>query len=363
MSNYSSFERGAYPVGVLSSEITYQNNERTIPIECWYPAQKKYLGNDLDKKTQDKYSMSPGFPESPQTAVRDADAEDKTFPLIIFSHGFAGHRRQTTHLCCHLASHGYIVVAPDHVGNTLLDIMGLATKMQKEGFKNMASTFTAFKDNRPLDASECINETLAGKLGVKADVNRIGICGHSFGGWTSLATALNDERIKAIVPLAPAGGKSENSIAKGIEGSIDFSLGDIKFTKPTPCLYLVADKDTLLPLDSMYELYARTPEPKRMLILENADHFHFCDNVEFIHDAMINMGSGLFGEDNNTGVLSKMLKSTELCSGNDAYAFIQAATLAHMDAHVCNNKDAQSFLENTLMKALSQKNIKVSEAS
>lgn len=363
MNNYSSFERGPYAVGVKSSDLTFQNGTRTIPVECWYPAQDSYLGKDLDPNTQDKYNMAPAFPASPQTAVRDAEAQNKIFPLIIFSHGFAGHRRQTTHLCCHLASHGYVVVAPDHVGNTLIDIMGLALKMQKDGFKNMGDTFASFKNNRPLDAIECINQTLAGKFGVKADENRIGICGHSFGGWTSLATALKDERIKAIVPLAPAGGQSKNSIVNGIEASIDFSLGEIKFSKPVPCLYLVADQDTLLPLDSMYDLYQKTPTPKRMLILKDSDHFHFCDNVEFIHDAMINMGSGLFGEDNNTGVLSKMKKSAELCSGENAYAFIQAATLAHMDAHVGNNSSALKFLEHSLLQALQEKNISVSEAS
>jgi hypothetical protein len=76
---------------------------------------------------------------------------------------------------------------------------------------------------------------------------------------------------------------------------------------------------------------------------------------------MINMGSGLFGEDNNSGVLSKMKKSAELCSGENAYAFIQAATLAHMDAHVCNNPSALSFLNNSLLKVLQEKNIPVSE--
>ena len=29
---------------------------------------------------------------------------------MAFSHGFGGHRRQTTHFCIHLASHGYVVV-------------------------------------------------------------------------------------------------------------------------------------------------------------------------------------------------------------------------------------------------------------
>ena len=357
MNKYSPFERGPHPVGVKSSEINYQNGARTIPLEYWYPALDSYAGKDLDAAQQDKYAMAPGFPESPQSAVRDAEAKDMSFPLIIFSHGFAGHRRQTTHLCCHLASHGYIVVAPDHIGNTLMDIMALAGQMQKKGLASMGDIFKGFTENRPKDASQCINEALSGNLNVNVDPEKIGICGHSFGGWTSLATTIKDARISAMVPLAPAGGQSRQSIANGF----DFSLGEMNFTKPVPCLYLVADQDTLLPLDSMQDLYQKTPEPKRMIILEDSDHFHFCDNVEFIHDMMTKMGSGLFGGNNQSGVLSKMKKSAELCSGKDAYAFVQAATLAHMDAHVRKHAQAQDFLEKELLDSLKNKNIRVQE--
>lgn len=359
MSTYDPYQRGPHAVGVKSTDIKHKNQERTIPVEIWYPASDSFIGQDLSKETQDNYTMAPGFPDSPQSAVRDAKAKTETFPLIVFSHGFAGHRRQTTHLCCHLASHGYVVIAPDHVGNTLMDIMSLAGKMQEKGFSNIKDLIKAFKDNRPKDSILCIDEMLVGSFDLTIDPESIGICGHSFGGWTSLASAIKDSRIKAIVPLAPAGGKSGQAISNGV----DFSMGKIHFQHEVPCLYLVADKDTLLPLDSMQDLYQQTPQPKRMLILENSDHFHFCDNVEFIHDAMVKMGSALFGGNNDTGVLSKMEPSEKLCSGADAYAFIQACTLAHMDSYVRNNKEAQEFSEHKLLASLTEKNIHVTEYS
>jgi len=34
---------------------------------------------------------------------------------------FGGHRRQSTFFCTHLASHGYVVAAADHTGNTTLE--------------------------------------------------------------------------------------------------------------------------------------------------------------------------------------------------------------------------------------------------
>ena len=68
----------------------------------------------------------PLAPEVSQCATRDAQARSGPHPLIVFSHGFGGERRQTTHLCTHWASHGYAVVAMDHVGNTAMDMIGAA---------------------------------------------------------------------------------------------------------------------------------------------------------------------------------------------------------------------------------------------
>ena len=43
------------------------------------------------------------------------------WPIALFSHTSAGHRRQSSFLCRHLASHGYVVAAVDHTGNTARD--------------------------------------------------------------------------------------------------------------------------------------------------------------------------------------------------------------------------------------------------
>ena len=51
---------------------------------------------------------------------------------------------------------------------------------------------------------------LAGASDLDIDEDRIGMSGHSFGGWTTLKTVEKDTRIKAIVPLAPAGGGEVN---------------------------------------------------------------------------------------------------------------------------------------------------------
>lgn len=48
---------------------------------------------------------------------------NKTFPLIVYSHGNNGSRYIDSVYTGALASQGYIVVAPDHPGNTALDLL------------------------------------------------------------------------------------------------------------------------------------------------------------------------------------------------------------------------------------------------
>jgi predicted dienelactone hydrolase len=120
---YNPFQRGTHTVGTRSFDWTDDQRARTLPVDIWYPTTLGFSGQDLTEATQDHYSVMPGMPEVTQTAVRDADAEQGSWPLIIFSHGFGGERRQSTFLYTHLASHGFVVAAMDHVGNTTMDML------------------------------------------------------------------------------------------------------------------------------------------------------------------------------------------------------------------------------------------------
>src|SRR5688500_6945157 len=104
--------------------------DRGLTAEVWYPAAAEHAGADLDPARRDRYLLAPGYPEVWQAAIRDAAPVGGTFPFVVFSHGFAGHRRQSTFFCTHLASHGYAVASVDHAGNTFMD---LAMQMGRAG--------------------------------------------------------------------------------------------------------------------------------------------------------------------------------------------------------------------------------------
>src|SRR5262249_6011106 len=150
------------------------------------------------------------FPPVPQEAVRDATPRPGVRPLVVFSHGYGGHRRQSTFLCTHVASHGYLVAACDHTGNTVFDVAQQAiTARSGRALQGFGDTLRTFAAARPADVGALLDrllDGLAGDLGRLVDRDRIGMSGHSFGGWTTLVVTAQDRRIRAALPLAPAGG-------------------------------------------------------------------------------------------------------------------------------------------------------------
>jgi len=244
----------------------------------------------------------------------------------------------------------------DHVGNTTADMLsGDSAAGDNEVMRR-------FVESRPDDACFVIDQLLDGAAGLDVSAAQIGMSGHSFGGWTALKTVEIDDRIKALVPLAPGGGHSDMS--GDADGTMEKSL-TFNWSRPVPTLYLVGELDSILPLDGMQDLYNRNPDPKTMVVLRNADHFHFNDNIEQTHDgfkmimAMSNAGADEEGEQAMNAMLEKMKPSADLCPGEHAYMLINGLGLAHFDAHLRRNEGASTLLESDLVALMGQKGINV----
>lgn len=353
---YDPFSRGPHAVGVRTVETHDAARSRSLPVEVWYPAAPAHAGQDLAEATMDHYDLLPGFPPSKQTAVRDAAVATGRFPAVVFSHGFGGHRRQSTFLCTHLASHGYVVAAMDHTGNTMIDMAQMTLQvMMGEPMPEPGPMVAELIALRPADATFVLDRLLAGDLGVAAsqlDADRVGMSGHSFGGWTTLMVAGRDRRVKAALPLAPAGGRSPLPGA-ALGAALDFAWG-----RDVPTLYLVADRDSLLPLDGMHELLARTEGSRRMAVLANADHMHFCDQVEAVHEMFRTMvPPGPFQE-----IAQALPPASALAPGTHAYDFNRGLGLAHMDAVLRGDEGAAALLAGDLAAVFADRGIRVSVA-
>jgi predicted dienelactone hydrolase len=178
------------------------------------------------------------------------------------------------------------------------------------------------------------------------DPDRVGIVGHSFGGWTALSLPEVDPRIRAVVALAPGG--SANPPPGILRAPLAF-----RWLHQVPTLYLVADRDTATPLSGMYELYGKTPSPHRMVILHRADHQHFADDVEHEHEALRAMS--LPGD--AAWLPKTMPPMTELCPGAQAHLLVRGLTLSHFDATLHQHEPAQHLLGGDIAAELAARGV------
>ena len=345
--SYDPFVRGPYPVGVHTIHAQDTERARSFPCEIWYPAAAQHAGQDLSAATQDTFSVPSRDTPLRQAAVRDAAALPGTCPLIVFSHHSGGHRRAATFLHTHLASHGYVVAALDHSEMVAPEL----ARPSEETAEQLAVRMEAMIASRVPDIRFLLDRLLDGAAGdseIRLNAAQIGIVGHSFGGWTALATPEVDERIRAVVALAPAGN------SKPLPGVIPVKL-TFDWGRDVPTLYLVAEEDVPLPLEGMYELFDRTRSTRHMVILRRADHLHFMDDVEHEHETVRAMT--LPGE---AAWMPKAMKPiAELCSGDQANLFVRGLTLCHLDATLRGRAEAQRFLRGDIESELAARGVEV----
>ncbi len=129
------------------------------------------------------------FPEGASSAL----------PLIVYSHGFGGHHKESRHLAEYLASNGYVVAAVDFPLSSLrspVDVPQLLDVVNQPG------DVTAV-----IDKLLSLNSDPNSVMHQRIDVANIGAMGLSLGGLTTALVAyhpdLRDSRIKAVAMLAP----------------------------------------------------------------------------------------------------------------------------------------------------------------
>ena len=332
---YNPFERGSHRVGVSSTTVAV-SPERSVDIEVWYPACGR------DRGDWDQYAVFPGMPGGRQRASRDASWAEGRFPALIFSHGFGSHRRQSSFLCSHLASHGYVVASPDHKGNTVFDVMNFAigrVRLSKTDKVKYARDLLRY---RPKDV-RAVLDWLEAEYAGSVDTEHAGVFGHSFGGWTALRAVAKDSRFCATVPLAPAGGRNGVSDARLYE--------TLSFDWDARVLLLALEEDSVLPLEGMHDLYNSLRGPKQLVVLNAADHFHFCDGAEQIHQLFRALPA-------MPGVpLAKPMPPwRRMCPAKHGTDVAKLA-LAHFDAHLKSDGKAGEFLSDGLFAALAERGV------
>jgi len=270
---------GPFPVGVrtytfvVPGVFNEDGSPRTLVTEVWYPTVES--AREGQKDAIDLVAMAPDWckpsfgdaviPPLEIDAYRDAPVRNDlgAFPLVVFSHGAYGIRFQNSFQTIHLASHGYVVVSPDHEKNTLWEIITY-------GYDDTTLLPSAL--NRPNDLF-FLMDTFTGKTRDPDDelygvINpfRIGVTGHSFGGFACFPPAKWDSRVKAILPLAPA--------AKMAELYLEMRLTEWSF----PTFMMAGEADKTLPYQTMvWNAYKDMQAPKWLVDFPKAGHYSFTD--------------------------------------------------------------------------------------
>ena len=276
---------GPFRVGVREELVTYDApvvGERTLRLVVWYPTTDE-AGTDA------RYN---GLVGRPGVLVDATDASEDDAPTLVFSHGNQGVAEQSYFFTEHFASHGWVVAAPDHTGNT---------------FNNNTEVGYRLFELRPNDITHVLDHLAA------TEADDVVLAGHSFGGYTTLATVgaaaqmdeiiancaqggdgfceyitdaedryaagFLDDRVDVAIPMAPAGASLFQSGLAAID---------------VPVLLITAQEDRTLP-----DATEGTPiwnfldgDADLRLQFTAAGHFSFTDFCAFLGPNGANDGCG-----------------------------------------------------------------------
>ena len=265
LSSTSFVEQGPFGVGVTT--LTLPSNG--APIQLWYPAnpndfhgvQATYnVKDDLPPALQKLFAKNAGVTH-PLGGIANVTMASGRFPLIVFSHGYAGFAAQSSFLTSRLASWGFVVAAPEHTTRDLNAVLSQflgSTPPSGSDVADLQATITLM-GNESNASSSLFHDHM--------DMTRVGAVGHSAGGAAVEKLAVADSRVKVFVGLA---GASVGSFGQTSSGS--------GATVPNvPGLLAFGTNDKVVSPSGMINAYNQLKQPKRLIALTNAGHLVFSD--------------------------------------------------------------------------------------
>lgn len=249
-------EAGPYAVGERTIKLP-----SGVRVEVWYPADPAAVAG----KPVATYDVADWLPPAlkellpegtavtyPSGGVRGVPVADGKFPLVVFSHGYAGFRTQSSALTSALASWGFVVAAPDHPSRNLTRVLSFSSDPKATDVKNLRATITDIGKRSSAKGSFLHRHVAMGQIGA---------LGHSAGGRAVETLAAVDDRVDTYIGMAPG--------------------HDPEVVSPDkPSLTLAATADDIITLDRIEAVWAAAPAPKQMVHIGGAGHLVFSDLCE-----------------------------------------------------------------------------------
>src|SRR4051794_30433372 len=189
---------GPYVPGVTTLDMDGRK------VEVWYPADP---GAEVGK-AKDVFRISTLLPDSLKSVIPDAlDPKYETdayrditastggpFPVVLFSHGYAAYPTLYAFLLTHLASWGFVVVAPDHEERGLVAAVTQCVKPADDAKVLLAARDLAVQQSN--DPTSILHGTI--------DATKVATVGHSAGASAAVRTA-QDPTVATFVALDGGG--------------------------------------------------------------------------------------------------------------------------------------------------------------
>ena len=100
--------------------------------------------------------------------------------------------------------------------------------------------------------------------------------GFSFGSWVALEVGATDDRVSALIGIAPP-------VATSISGHNYTFENTLASTKPK--FFVQGEADEVCPIEGMWTFYGKLEEPKELVVIDGADHL-FEGKAEDVGDAL-----------------------------------------------------------------------------
>lgn len=334
---------GPFAVGVKTIVIEDptrpdENGEpRRLVTEVWYPAAESardadgavYSAADIFVDEIVEAAMGMELPGVPTAAVRDAPVNEDhgPFPLVVFSHGAFATRLQSMFYTVDLASHGYVVAAPDHTGNTLKDVENV-DELTKDITSALGEVTQSLIDRAPdVKRTRTHLERWDDPIADQIDFDRYGVSGHSFGATTSLRSMATDSRIDAIVAHCPA-----SYLVSWLEMPVELDEID------RPIMLMAGDDDGITPVDWVDSVWEHV-QNGRYYELAGAGHLTFSDVCTLdpvLHETAAKIGL--------SGSLDQGCRPHQLPIER-ALPMIRKASIGYFNIHLRDSAETARYLD------------------
>ncbi|WP_280466836.1 alpha/beta hydrolase family protein [Nocardia cyriacigeorgica] len=205
---------GAHHVG--RADTVLDRDGRPIPVTVWYPTTAVGTAPYIPASTAvvraqlaaeaalwlRTPSAAPTMTTATLPVAGGGPLAGDRLPVVIWSPGMGTPRWLASGLLTDLASHGYVVVAIDHTGESpAVEIRG-QVRVGTPPTSGDPVYMRAQLATRVADARLVLDRLDAlPVVGGHVDHGRIAMAGHSYGGQTAVSTAAADERVRTAIVL------------------------------------------------------------------------------------------------------------------------------------------------------------------